>query len=79
MTLRMIKYVTLHSIGEADLRYYPNVKFTRMNVRMLTKDLLKEPTERDRSVHKRTPIPGTITSYANTEVSATSPRRSAAQ
>jgi len=40
----------LRSIGWADLRYNPNVKFTRKNVRMLTKDLLKEPTERDRSV-----------------------------
>ena len=59
----------LRSIGWADLRYNPNVKFTREKVRMLTKDLLKEPTERERSVHKRTPIPGTITSYANTKVS----------
>ena len=69
----------LRSIGWADLRYNPNVKFTREKVRMLTKDLLKEPTERERSVHKRTPIPGTITGYANTKVSATSPRRSTAQ
>ena len=69
----------LRGIGWADLRCYPNVKFTRMNVRMLTKDLLKELTERERSVHKRAPIPGTITGYANTKVLATSPRRSTAQ
>ena len=66
----------LRSIGWADLRYYPNVKFTRTNVRMLTKDLLKESTERDRSVHRWTPLPGTITSYRDTKVSATSTRRS---
>ena len=46
------KMCNLRSIGWADLRYYPNVKFTGTNVRMLMKDLLKESTELDHSVHR---------------------------